>query len=617
MTGVKYRRYLLSICGIFVVLFLLIFSEKFSNTLYLGFDGVQFRVRLKGRTEYVRSWESEGISYFFLPSYMNSEKLCWEGDDLLIKPSAENLRGKACEIPWGQEFDCDLVTKEGDVIWTGVFCFLHSQNIPSMYIQIEEERLEEIFGDKALQYAADMTLVSENGGVSYSSELEYITGRGNSTWSQEKKPFTIKLKENASLLGMDSGKSWVLLANAYEGTKIMYKMTLDIANQMGIPYVSGMQWIDLYINGDYMGNYLLAEKVKVGSGRVEIEDLKAENDVIYEDNKIGLYQESNTKGYDVPFSPDNLTGGYLIEKDYPGYYERENCGFVTKRGYTFSIKGPSNASRHEMNYISDYIQTIDDMMSQRDESVLQYIDKDSFYKKYLVDEIALNSDTNVTSAYFYKKRDCNTLFAGPPWDYDGAYGESGEVWMDYTQTVLDVNPLRNSETIALDWNNAIYEMADNQSEIAELYKDIRPLYEKMLKSGIDTYAECIRDSIEMDMIRWDYGASQAGYYENYDNSVRYLKFFLTKRLQWMDERFGTIGDYPELSVTDEVHVVKVHIGDNVIEIEKNDGDCILMDEMPALPRQYEDYYYVRDNRKFSAFLPVYEDLDIYAKEKPE
>ena len=42
-----------------------------------------------------------------------------------------------------------------------------------------------------------------------------------------------------------------------------------------------------------------------------------------------------------------------------------------------------------------------------------------------------------------------------------------------------------------------------------------------------------------------------------------------------------------------------------------------MDEMPALPRQYEDYYYVRDNRKFSAFLPVYEDLDIYAKENPE
>lgn len=600
---------LLVFLGILSILIIFLIEHKTVGALLLGYDGQNFMVHIDNQTECVKGWEKEGIIYFFLPAYMKRDELCWENEKTVIRFADNEIEQKKYKIPWDEVWNSEVVTKEGEVKWTGAFCFLSSENLPAMHIEMKDEELAELLEDKEVRLPATIKLINNTGGVLYQSELEYLTGRGNSTWGMEKKPFIIKLRDSIPLLGMDAGKSWVLLANAYEGTKIAYKMTLDIAREMGIPYTSDSRWIDLYVNGDYFGNYLLTEKLEVGAGRIEIEDLKTENERVYGESVLETYREEYTKGYDAPVTPENATGGYLIEKDTVDYYWSEICGFATRRGYTFSLKSPSNASRQEMRYICGYIQTIDDMMEARDETVMQFIDKDSFFKKYLLDEIALNSDANVTSAYFFKKKDDNTLYSGPPWDYDGVFGESGDVWMDYTQTVLDVDKLRCTEKLSLDWNNAIFEISDNETEIESLYKEIRPIYEEMLINGIDSYKALIDDSVEMDMVRWNYGAMGAGYYDNYDNTIRYLKYFLTKRLQWMDEKFNTVGHYPELEKTEEIHNVSVYLDDEVITIAKKDGDCIRADELPTLSDNLA-YHYVRDGRTVSFFLPVYEDLEI-------
>ena len=50
-------------------------------------------------------------------------------------------------------------------------------------------------------------------------DLEYIRGRGNSTWDEVKKPFKFKLNKGKDLFAMGSNKHWVLLANAFDGSK--------------------------------------------------------------------------------------------------------------------------------------------------------------------------------------------------------------------------------------------------------------------------------------------------------------------------------------------------------------------------------------------------------------
>ena len=73
-----------------------------------------------------------------------------------------------------------------------------------------------------------MALIEEDGTVNYKGKLEYITGRGNTTWALEKKTYALKLAQAYPLLGMNNTKKWVLLANGYEGSKIMYMFSFQV-----------------------------------------------------------------------------------------------------------------------------------------------------------------------------------------------------------------------------------------------------------------------------------------------------------------------------------------------------------------------------------------------------
>ena len=52
----------------------------------------------------------------------------------------------------------------------------------------------------------------------------------------------------------------------------------DLSDEMGLYYSSKSKPVDLYINGEYLGNYLVCESVEVGSSRVDITDLEDLNE---------------------------------------------------------------------------------------------------------------------------------------------------------------------------------------------------------------------------------------------------------------------------------------------------------------------------------------------------
>ena len=71
--------------------------------------------------------------------------------------------------------------------------------------------------------------------------LEYIRGRGNSTWQDSKHPFKFKLDEKADLLGMGRGKHWVLLANSYDETLLRNRLTSYLSRRLGLDYTPKME----------------------------------------------------------------------------------------------------------------------------------------------------------------------------------------------------------------------------------------------------------------------------------------------------------------------------------------------------------------------------------------
>ena len=123
-------------------------------------------------------------------------------------------------------------------------------------------------------------------------ELEYFRGRGNSTWLAPKKPYKFKYKNKQEILGMGSNKEWALIANYLDKTLSNNALAMWVSREFGMEYTVQMVPVEVVMIGSvsgrqYLGSYYLTELVDIGSGRVEIPELK-KNDV------------------------DDITGGYSL-----------------------------------------------------------------------------------------------------------------------------------------------------------------------------------------------------------------------------------------------------------------------------------------------------------------
>lgn len=546
--------------------------------------------------------EESGIYYFFMPSFVKNRQII---TGMWNKPVLNWKENEVYEIK---------VSYDGQIISYPV-SFMKSSTISSIYINTESGSMDAIHADKEYAESGDILIITASGNTEYEGNLERISGRGNTSWSYAKKPYSIKLAESQKLCGLQKGRKWILLPVWREGNKMNTKVLFDIASAAGLQYTPESTWVDLYLNNEYVGIYLLSESVSVSGGRVEITDLEDENELCNPDLVQAVwFEENNAKGYELSNNPENISGGYLIEKDLEAYYKEEKVGFVTNSGANFTITAPQHASREQVNYIKDYVQNIENLLSEKSEDADKYIDIDSFSAKYLIDEISLNFDTNITSMYFYKERDDDLLYAGPVWDYDSALGECNagyaEGWfVDYNNSILD----RNSELM---WYSQLYEYDTFQKSVRKQYKILLPYLREMLDNTIDLYANSIVDSVAMDNVRWkNEDVDKPGNYEDFQNNVRYLKYFLSARLNWLNNRLGVSNYNFRWSGTGEMHEVVFMNGDSIVEsIQVKDGETL--EELPYLEEEkYWGWYFEYNNEKYRAQLPILEDTVLYAREK--
>lgn len=186
-----------------------------------------------------------------------------------------------------------------------------------------------------------MLLIKDSGSLDYKGSLKHIKGRGNASWEYDKRPYNIKLDESADLLGMGKAKGWCLLANYLDTSLMRNKIIYDLAEETGIPFTMDARSLDLYINGEYKGTYLLTEKVEVDKNRLNITDLekateKANNDADLEKDFTARgtneYKTGTRKWQNIPNDPEDITGGYLIELELTNRYAQEACGFLSGDG---------------------------------------------------------------------------------------------------------------------------------------------------------------------------------------------------------------------------------------------------------------------------------------------
>jgi hypothetical protein len=282
---------------------------------------------------------------------------------------------------------------------------------------------------------ATFALTSE-GAAAVEGTME-IRGRGNSTWSWDKKPYRLKLTDSTEILGMPASKHWVLLANYADKTLMRNDVAFMFSRSLGMEYTVRNQYVELTLNGKNQGVYQLVEHIRVAKDRVNIPELKvADTDA------------------------EKITGGYLMEVDFRMH--KDYCKSATWE--TFCVNGVNMEreatfcvdSTHGMNpfcldtpetlleanwsaqrdYINKYITDTEaalfaDNFADPQLGYAAYIDVDSAINYFLINELFKNPDGTAASFYLYKKRN-GKLFFGPIWDFDLALGNAGYDDVDKT-----------------------------------------------------------------------------------------------------------------------------------------------------------------------------------------
>ena len=348
--------------------------------------------------------------------------------DVLILPWSNDIGERFLFLPSASEkyekVEGSVSGKDSDVT------VVRSSEVASIFVLLKNDTLETVDTNKGYMAQAYVTIISADGTIEYSKELEYIKSRGNGSYNTEKKPYEIKLTHSQGLLGMSAAKEWILLANAYDCSLLKNSLVQDFAaNYTDLPDAVN-EPVDLYVNGEYRGSYLLSKKVQVRDGYIEISNLEKRNTTVNGDIENAGYQQIVEE--DINYvtgieNPKDITGGYLVEIVPENLLDDATSYFYTNSGTLFKIKHPQYASKEEVCYIKGIFDEVELALST-DNGVnpntgrhySEIIDIDSWIQKSLLELVFQNHDIAYASMYFYKDSDSinSKLYAGMPWDYD-------------------------------------------------------------------------------------------------------------------------------------------------------------------------------------------------------
>jgi len=436
--------------------------------------------------------------------------------------------------------------------------------LPALFIYTESGSLSAIHADKEVKEPA-VYLLFEPEQRTQSGQLEYIKGRGNTTFEHPKKPYQIKFPKKKSLMGMDEAKKWVLLADYWDISLLRNRITLDLAKAVGMRYALDCTHVDLYLNGKYRGLYLLTEKIEIGENSVDIRDLQKETEKVnmlpleeYPVKQLKAKDGDDTgdfvalRGHTGMNNPLDITGGYLLETDkLHRFYEDTYTGFITGNSMAVAVKEPENASMEMVSYIGNMVNafhrailTKDGVDPETGKRWDELFDKESLAQKYLIEEFSENYDAMVGSQFFYKDADSvsDKIYAGPCWDYDLTYGNAQH---KPNRLYLRIFEQGHDEY----WYNHLHHFRDFEDLVAEMWRSVySPLANALAGKtespyirSVAEYGEEIRESAEMNFVLWTIKSIEGRHKEtgyNFESAVQMLQDYVGRRAAWLDQSFA-------------------------------------------------------------------------------
>lgn len=365
-----------------------------------------------------------------------------------------------------------------------------------------------------------------------------IEMRGESTlWLYPKKSYSIETQtstgenNNVSLLDMPVENDYVLYGPYGDKSLIRNVITYRLYEKMG-HYSPRTRFMELVINGDYKGLYLLTEKIKRDRNRVDMARITPE---------------------DVTLS--DMSGGYILRVDKTSAMEPQEYWESPYQppvpGYNRVVYQYFDPDYYELTpnqrtYIQNHMLDVEQALVSQDfadpvNGYRAYFDIPSFIDLMILNEFSKDVDGFRLSHYFYKHKDTDggKLVNGPPWDYNLTFGNS-----DYTADVHLTHEWTYTLTNTIYWWARVMEDEWFRNQLYcrwdELYSSV--MSQEKITWMIDSSLIEMGEAISRNFQRWpvlgEYVWPNSFVAETHDQEMEYLRNWISDRLVWMDGRWG-------------------------------------------------------------------------------
>jgi spore coat protein CotH len=316
---------------------------------------------------------------------------------------------------------------------------------------------------------------------------DQIRGRGNNTWSYPKKPYRIRFREDTSMFGLTASRNWVLLANYKDATMLANTIAFELGQRFDGPlFKNNYIHVELVLNGEYKGSYLLTEHMRVGQGRVEIDpvtDYLAELDTYYDE--------------DPKFRTANLNLPVMISSPDFGLDIND-----TRYQFVIDSLNKLDAALSDVNFPNNDWKDL--------------VDIDSFVDFIMINEIVRNTELNHPKSTYI----CSSggiIKMSHLWDFDWAFGLGANKSV-YVSTAK--GRYKGGWFFSRLFLDSEF-FAKYKTRWLEKYNDI-----KSISAFIDLMYNKLRLSAELNSDRW--------YTVNYGEEINKLKTWWNNRIDYLD-----------------------------------------------------------------------------------
>lgn len=453
---------------------------------------------------------------FFLPTYAQAAETVWQYDEskYTITYDGQAVKnGEKLALPQQGEAVLGIRQYEGsgEEYQEYRFRVMQSDNLPALYIRTDtgappdgdesEEAAalqEQVIGDDDLQRNGEndgakgsFLCIDKTGTADSAGTISRIADREYAEFHAAKKNYELEFDKPQDVLGMGSGARWTLQANAYDMSRLRNKIIYDMAAEMGLSYGVRSSYADVWLNGEYAGNYLVC--TQVGEGEA-------------------VCLQNGAEGYEVQM--------------------------------------PEDSAQEEQDALHAYVGKILEKAEQCDSEedyrqLEEMLDIDSYACMYVLYGLSNEPSLNRTNlCYLVPGKAGSKLYAGLEMDFDCSLGNAKEACYERLTCFV---PGLGEKLFACE-----YFRQDVRKRFARQYG---PVAEKYFQEEIENKCGQIRASVLMDDVRWGlpeerhYADFNQGY-GDFGDAAKYVAHYLKARYELMQAYLNAPEEWHQVEYVD-------------------------------------------------------------------